>query len=159
MQGIIDHAAGQSSLDDTVERVAIVFEQPLRATDGSPTYRKTRSSLSRRGNLLVSPSIPLRPEKGNDVNVRLIRTVVNQDALLLDQRLRGIAMPNHNRVVEDIDLQLGTRRQVKLVTDHFGNDDPTRTINGCLHSIMVTAMPLKGNVVFVTVAALPVEER
>jgi hypothetical protein len=38
-------------------------------------------------NLLVSPSIPLRPEKGNDVDVRLIRTVVNQNSLSLDQRL------------------------------------------------------------------------
>jgi hypothetical protein len=57
-------------------------------------------------NLLVSPSIPLRPEKGNDVNVRLIRTVVNQDALLLDQRLRGVAVANHDRVVEHVNLEL-----------------------------------------------------
>ena len=57
-------------------------------------------------NLLVSPSIPLRPEKGNDVNVRLIRTVVNQNPLSLDQRLGHIAMPNHDRVFEDIDLEL-----------------------------------------------------
>jgi len=92
-------------------------------------------------NLLVSASIPLRPEKGNDVDVRLIRTVVNQDALLLDQRLRGVAMANHDRIVEDIDLQLRTRRQVKLVTDRFGNDDPARTVNGSFHTIMVFAMP------------------
>jgi hypothetical protein len=95
-------------------------------------------------NLLVGPSIPLRPEKGNDVNVRLIRTVVNQDALLLDQRLRGVAVANHDRVVEHVNLQLRTRRQVKLVTDRFGNDDPTRTVNGSLHATMVAAMPLPG---------------
>jgi hypothetical protein len=92
-------------------------------------------------NLLVSASIPLRLEKGNDVNIRLIRTVVNQDAVLLDQRLRGVAMANHDRIVEHVDLQLRTRRQVKLVADRLGNDDPTRTVNGSFHAIMVTAMP------------------
>jgi hypothetical protein len=50
-------------------------------------------------------------------------------------------MPNHDRVFEHVDLQLGTRRQVKLVADRLGNDDPARTVNGSFHAIMVFAMP------------------
>ena len=68
-------------------------------------------------------------------------------------------MPNHDRVFEHVDLQLGTRRQVKLVADRLGNDDSARTVNGSFHAIMVGAVPLKDNAVFATVAALPAKER
>jgi len=92
-------------------------------------------------NLLDSPSMPLLPEKRNDVDVGQLRAVVNQNPLPLDQRLGSIAMANHDRVVENVKLQFRTRREVKLFAYRFWDDDPARTVNGSLHAIMVSAMP------------------
>ena len=71
--------------------------------------------------------------------------MVNQNPLILYERLGGVAVANHDRVVEHVDFQLRTRRQVKLVTDRFGNDDPPRTVDGGFHTSMVCAVRLESN--------------
>jgi len=56
-----------------------------------------------------------------------------------------VAVANHDRVAERVDLQLGTRRRVKLVANRFGNDDPTRTVDGRFYTSMVCDVRLESN--------------
>jgi hypothetical protein len=71
-----------------------------------------------------------------DLDMPTARAVVDAARLL-----RDIAMANHDRVVEHVNLELRPRGQVELVANRFWDDDPPRTIDGSFHARTVFLLP------------------
>ena len=56
-----------------------------------------------------------------------------------------VAVANHDRVGEHVTFQFRTRRQVELVANRLGNNDPPLTVDDGFHTSMVCAVRLESN--------------
>ena len=83
---------------------------------------------------VVTAPFALGINEGYKVNLGDIRTVVNQEAFLLNERWSGVTRSKANTVSILSDLNLCTRHEVKPFTELLGNNHATTLVDGSSHT-------------------------